>query len=67
MNGTAYDTFEDELDAIRLSLYEETKGMTPEDHTAYVHAQVLPVLQEFNIRPGSLKPVTPRKRERVAV
>ena len=67
MNGTGYDTFEDELDAIRLSLYEETKGMTPEEHTAYVHAQVQPVLQEFNIRASSLKPVIPRKRERIAV
>ena len=30
MNEKIYDNFEDELDAIRLELYEEIKDMTPE-------------------------------------
>mgnify|MGYP000571173195 CR=1 FL=1 len=34
MSEKAFETFEDELDAIRLSLYEEVKDMTPEEEIA---------------------------------
>jgi hypothetical protein len=41
---------EDEIDAIRLKLREELKGVAPEEETAYVKSQVAPVLKEFGIR-----------------
>jgi hypothetical protein len=45
-----YNTFEEELDAIRLELYEETKGMTPKEEIAYIRAQVAPIHEKYHIR-----------------
>jgi hypothetical protein len=42
--------YEDELDAIRVALYEEIKDMSPSEVTAYFNAKVKPVEREFNIR-----------------
>ncbi len=56
------DMLEDELDAIRLRLYERTKGMTPEEEVAYLKARSAPLYKEFNIRRSSLKPVEPKRR-----
>ena len=67
MSKKAFETFEDELDAIRLSLYEEGKDMTPEEEIAYLKAQVEPLYQEFGIRTSDLKPVNPIKRKAVAL
>lgn len=67
MSEKAFETFEDELDAIRLSLYEEVKDMTPEEEIAYLKAQVEPLYQEFGIRTSDLKPVNPIKRKAVAL
>lgn len=67
MGEKAFETFEDELDAIRLSLYEEVKDMTPEEEIAYLKAQVEPLYQEFGIRTSDLKPVNPIKRKAVAL
>ena len=67
MSKKAFETFEDELDAIRLSLYEEVKDMTPEEEIAYLKAQVEPLYQEFGIRTSDLKPVNPIKRKAVAL
>ena len=67
MSEKAFETFEDELDAIRLSLYEEVKDMTPEEEIAYLKAQVEPLYQEFGIRTNDLKPVNPIKRKAVAL
>ncbi len=60
-----FDTFEDELDAIRLRLYEEIKDMTPEERAAYSNAQAEPVMKEFNIKWAALWPVKPMRRERL--
>ena len=49
-----YNTFEEELDAIRLTIYEEIKNMTPEEEIAYIKAQVEPILKEYGIRTVSL-------------
>jgi hypothetical protein len=38
-----YSSFDEELDAIRVAIYEEIKDMTPEEHIAYMKAQVAPV------------------------
>ena len=67
MSKKMFETFEDELDAIRLSLYEEVKDMTPEEEIAYLKAQVEPLYQEFCIRASDLKPVNPIKRKAVAL
>jgi hypothetical protein len=42
---------EDELNAIRIRLYEQTKGMTPEEEVAYLKKLSAPVLKEFGIQP----------------
>lgn len=47
MSKKMFETFEDELDAIRLRLYEEVKDMTPEEEIAYLKAQVEPLYQEL--------------------
>jgi len=47
------DTFLDELHAIRLELYEETKNMSSEERVAYIHQLSAPILKEFGITPIS--------------
>jgi hypothetical protein len=44
------NTFEDELDEIRVKLYEETKDMTVEEHVAYIHSLAAPILQEYGLK-----------------
>ncbi len=62
MGEKIYDTFEDELDAIRLRLYEEIKHMTTEEKLAHLEAKTEPVMKEFNIKTSALKPVKPKRR-----
>ena len=66
MNKKVYDDFEDELDAIRLSLYDEVKDMTTDDMIVYLHEQTAPIIKKLGLEYSTLKPVQPRKRERVA-
>lgn len=40
--------------------------MTADERIAYLDEQTAPVIEEFDIRLSTLKPVQPRKRERVA-
>ena len=47
---------EDEIDAIRLALYEEIKDMSPSEMTAYIKAQVAPLEKQFGIRPVKAPP-----------
>jgi hypothetical protein len=44
------DTFEDELDEIRVKLYEETKNMTVEEQVAYFNSLAEPIIQEYGLR-----------------
>ena len=44
-----YNTFEDELDAIRLAIYEEIKDMTPEEEVAYIKSLSAPILKEYGL------------------
>ncbi len=60
-----YDDFEDELDAIRLSLYKEIKDMTPEEEVAYITVKTEPIIKKFGIKRATLTPVIPHKRERM--
>jgi vacuolar-type H+-ATPase catalytic subunit A/Vma1 len=40
---------EDELNAVRIDLYEKTKGMTPDEEVAYLKSLSAPLLKEFGI------------------
>ena len=62
MTERTFDTFEDELDAIRLRLYEEIKHMTTEEKLVHLEAKTEPVMKEFNIKTSTLKPVQPKRR-----
>jgi hypothetical protein len=44
------NTFEDELDEIRIKLYEETKNMTVKEQVAYFNSLAAPILQEYGLR-----------------
>ena len=66
MNNKVYDDFEDELDAIRLSLYDEVKDMAADDMIAYLREQTAPIIKKLGLEYSTLKPVQPRKRERIA-
>ena len=43
------DTLEDELDAIRFKLYEETKNMSSEERLDYLRKRTAPVLKKYGI------------------
>jgi hypothetical protein len=45
------NTIEDELDAIRVDLYEKTKGMTSAEANAYIREQTAPVNEKYGIKP----------------
>ena len=47
---------EAELNAVRVALYEEMKGMSPSEMTAYMKAKVAPLHEKFGIRPVRQKP-----------
>jgi len=49
-----YNSFEEELRAIRLAIYEEIKDMTPEEQVAYFNAQAEPILKEYGLQTVSL-------------
>jgi hypothetical protein len=46
----SYSSFEEELDAIRVAIYEEMKDMTPEEHIAYLKEQTAPIHEKYHIR-----------------
>ena len=58
--------FENELDTIRLSLYEEVKDMSTDEMLIYIHKQTAPTIKKLGLEYSTLRPVQPRKRERVA-
>ena len=66
MSEKVYGNFEDELDAIRLSLYDEVKDMNTNDMIAYLQKQTAPIIKKLGLEYSTLKPVQPRKRERTA-
>ena len=49
-----YNSFEEELDAIRLAIYEEIKDMTPEEEVAYFNTQAEPIIKEYGLQTVSL-------------
>jgi len=57
------NNIEAELNAIRVQIYEETKGMSPSEMTAYLKAQTAPLHEKYGIRPVSLRQDEPRQRQ----
>jgi hypothetical protein len=43
------NSIEDDLNATRVRLYEETKGMTPSERVAYLKALAAPVREKHGI------------------
>jgi hypothetical protein len=44
------NTFEDDLDATRIKLYEATKNMTPSERNEYYRKLVDPIYEKFGIK-----------------
>ena len=44
------DTFEDELDEIRVKIYEQIKDMTIDERVVYLKSLATPVLKEYGLR-----------------
>ena len=44
------DTFEDELDEIRVKIYEQIKDMTIDERVVYLKSLAAPVLEEYGLR-----------------
>ncbi|MDR3154276.1 MAG: hypothetical protein LBW85_08425 [Deltaproteobacteria bacterium] len=44
---------EDEIDAIRINLYEKTKHMTYEEMSKYISDEVTPIYEKYGIKPIS--------------
>ena len=65
MTEKKYDTFEEELEAIRLAIYEEIKDLTPEERVTRSIAQAEPIMKAFNLKWATLRPVKPMRCERL--
>ena len=46
--------WEDELNAIRLQIYEEVKDMAPEEFVAYSIAKAEPIMKQYNMKWATL-------------
>ena len=44
------NTFEDELDEIRVNIYEQTKDMTIDERVIYLKSLAAPVLKEYGLK-----------------
>jgi hypothetical protein len=44
------NTIEDEIDAIRLNLYERTKNMSPKELIAFIKMETEPIHKKFGTR-----------------
>ena len=53
---------EEELNATRIRLYEQIKGMTPEEEVAYLKKLSAPIRKEFGIQTISEKQATDQLR-----
>ena len=60
------NTFEDELDEIRVKLYEQIKDMTIGERVAYLKSLAAPVLKEYDLQTlNQIKADEQRKKETV--
>ena len=51
------NTIEDELDATRLKLYEQTKEMSPSDFVTFINSSAKKTLAKYGIKPASMESV----------
>ena len=63
MTTLIFDPIEEEINAIRLQIYEEIKDMTPEEEAHYFISRTDPIIKQFNMKMSTLKPVKAIKRE----
>jgi hypothetical protein len=61
------NSIEQELNKIRVSLYEETKKMSPSELTAYIKEQTEPMLSKYGIKPVSGIPAKTSDSKRAAI
>jgi hypothetical protein len=47
------NTIEDEIDAIRIELYEQTKHMTSKEFIAFIQKQTAPINEKYGFKPIS--------------
>lgn len=60
------NNIENELNKIRIQLYEEIKGMTPEEEVAYLKSLNAPVLKDFGIKTiNQIQDEQPKKAEAI--
>ena len=55
------NSVEDELDAIRIRHYEQTKDMTREERVAYVNSRAEQILKPYGIKPVYMDIVRTKK------
>jgi hypothetical protein len=60
-----YNSFEEELNAIRLEIYEEIKDMTYEERAAYIKAETAPIHEKYHIRTVSRIETDTQRKETV--
>ncbi|MDR1013059.1 MAG: hypothetical protein LBL38_02210 [Lactobacillales bacterium] len=44
------NTIEDEIDAIRIALYEETKHMTVNELNDYIKKETAPIIEKYGLK-----------------
>ena len=44
------NTIEQDINKIRLSIYEETKDMTPEQRVEYTRRMTEPIIQQYGLK-----------------
>ena len=59
MNNGSMNDIETEVDMIRQNIWTKIKDMTPDEKSAYYHAQAEEARKEFNIKISGLKPARP--------
>ena len=60
------NTFEDELDEIRVKIYEQIKDMGAEERVEYLKSLTAPILKEYGLRTlNQIKADEQMKREAV--
>ena len=59
MEKIELDPIEEEINAIRLSIYEEIKDMTHEERAHYFITETDPVIKQFHMKMSPLRPMKP--------
>jgi len=50
MSKLMNNPIEDEIDTIRIELYEEMKDMTTSERVAYMKASIAPLMRQYNLK-----------------